>query len=515
MSVLLGGVGLLFSRQIMVALNTPDNILSDATTYLDIYFIGLPFLFMYNVLSSMFNALGRSQIPLALLIFSSLFNVGMDLYMVCVLEMGVAGAAWATLIAQGISAVAAFVIFLRQMRGYKAEGQVSVFDLRTFREMCRIALPSILQQSTVSIGMMLVQSVVNSFGSEVLAGYSAGSRIESIAVVPMSAMGNVMSSYTAQNLGAGRQGRVVTGYHTAFGILAAFAAVICVILVPFAQPIIGLFLGEDGTALAMETGVSYLRFIGWFLMLIGMKMVTDGLLRGAGDMTMFTIANMVNLMHPGGRLDDDGAPVRDRLGLVRGAGWLGGQLHHFLYRVPEREMEAGQAPESKGVNEKTDGFPRPSFLLFRDRNRFNARFCQDAVDFLHQFFSRLFAAVQIVDRIIGHCNVFRTANMKKGIGCKPDIIPAFSLDKIFFQLFRGDRRIKAPDKQCCLPQFLFFIPPERAEPPVVAAAEDSRVYLVIFRHSFPHFPADRCNVGRVSVRVFFRLDEAEGGEGQG
>ena len=294
-SVLLGGVGLLFSRQIMVALNTPDNILSDATTYLDIYFIGLPFLFMYNVLSSMFNALGRSQIPLALLIFSSLFNGGMDLYMVCVLEMGVAGAAWATLIAQGISAVAAFVIFLRQMRGYKAEGQVSVFDLRTFREMCRIALPSILQQSTVSIGMMLVQSVVNSFGSEMLAGYSAGSRIESIAVVPMSAMGNVMSSYTAQNLGAGRQGRVVTGYHTAFGILAAFAAVICVILVPFAQPIIGLFLGEDGTALAMETGVSYLRFIGWFLMLIGMKMVTDGLLRGAGDMTMFTIANMVNL----------------------------------------------------------------------------------------------------------------------------------------------------------------------------------------------------------------------------
>ena len=294
-SILLGGVGLIFSRQILLALNTPVNILADATEYLNIYFIGLPFLFMYNVLSSMFNALGRSKIPLGLLIFSSLFNVGMDLYMVRALHMGVAGAAWATLIAQGISAVAAFVIFLRQMRGYRIEGKVSVFDLRTFSEMCRIALPSILQQSTVSIGMMLVQSVVNSFGSEVLAGYSAGSRIESIAVVPMSAMGNVMSSYTAQNLGAGRQGRVVTGYHTAFGILAAFAAVICVILVPFARPSIGLFLGEDGTAMAMETGVSYLQFIGWFLMLIGMKMVTDGLLRGAGDMTLFTVANLVNL----------------------------------------------------------------------------------------------------------------------------------------------------------------------------------------------------------------------------
>ena len=116
-SLLLGGVGLAFSRQIMTALNTPGNILADATEYLNIYFIGLPFLFMYNVLSSMFNALGRSKIPLGLLIFSSLFNVGMDLYMVGSLGMGVAGAAWATLIAQGISAVAAFVIFLRQMRG--------------------------------------------------------------------------------------------------------------------------------------------------------------------------------------------------------------------------------------------------------------------------------------------------------------------------------------------------------------------------------------------------------------
>lgn len=294
-SLVLGGVGLAFSRQIMVALNTPGNILADATEYLNIYFIGLPFLFMYNVLSSMFNALGRSKIPLGLLIFSSLFNVGMDLYMVGPLGMGVAGAAWATLIAQGISAVAAFVIFLRQMRGYRAEGKVPLFAPRAFADICRIALPSILQQSTVSIGMMLVQSVVNSFGAEMLAGYSAGSRIESIAIVPMAAMGNVMSSYTAQNLGAGRQGRVVAGYHTAFGILGVFAVVTCAVLQLFHTPIISLFLGEDGTALALETGVSYLRFIGWFFMLIGMKMITDGLLRGAGDMTMFTVANMVNL----------------------------------------------------------------------------------------------------------------------------------------------------------------------------------------------------------------------------
>ena len=117
-SLVLGAGGLLFSRQIMVLLRTPENILQDASTYLNIYFLGLPFLFMYNVLSSMFNALGRSRIPLYLLIFSSVLNVALDIYMVTALSMGVAGVAWATLIAQGISAVLSFVIFLRGLKSY-------------------------------------------------------------------------------------------------------------------------------------------------------------------------------------------------------------------------------------------------------------------------------------------------------------------------------------------------------------------------------------------------------------
>ena len=294
-SLTLGCVGLLSGRQIMILLNTPDNILPQATEYLNIYFLGLPFLFMYNVLASMFNALGRSRIPLYLLIFSSVFNIVLDLILVCQFHMGVAGVAWATLIAQGISAVLAFFLFLKEMRNYPTDGKMTLFSGGEFLEMCRIALPSILQQSTVSIGMMLVQSVVNSFGASVLAGYSAGMRIESICIVPMAAMGNVISSYTAQNLGAGRKDRVVEGYHTGYRIVFAFAVILCVILELFYQPLIELFLGDEGTGLAVSTGVSYLRFIGWFFVLIGLKMITDGLLRGAGDMKMFTVANLVNL----------------------------------------------------------------------------------------------------------------------------------------------------------------------------------------------------------------------------
>ena len=158
-----------------------------------------------------------------------------------------------------------------------------------------LAIPSILQQSTVSIGMMLVQSVVNSFGSQVLAGYSAGMRIENIATVPMVSIGNAMSSYTAQNLGARREDRVKQGYLASYLMVAFFSLVIIAVLEVFPLHLVNMFIGSDGTALARDTGVEYLRFMGWFFALIGFKMATDGVLRGSGDVKVFTAANLVNL----------------------------------------------------------------------------------------------------------------------------------------------------------------------------------------------------------------------------
>ena len=294
LSLILGGFGLSLSRQILQLLNTPAAILDMATEYLNIYFLGLPFLFIYNVLSSMFNALGRSRIPLYLLIFSSVFNVVLDIYMVNSLNMGVAGAAWATLIAQGISAVFSFILFLKELSTYPSK-ETDIFNFSELKGIAGIALPSILQQSTVSIGMMLVQSVVNSFGVEVLAGYSAASRVESICIVPRAAMGNAMSTFTAQNLGAGSSKRVQKGYMSAIRLVALFALIICFILEIFYPTIMALFLGAEGTVLALQTGTGYLRFLGWFFAGIGLKMITDGLLRGAGDMKMFTVANLANL----------------------------------------------------------------------------------------------------------------------------------------------------------------------------------------------------------------------------
>ena len=294
-SLLLGGFGLAFSGQIMAWLRTPASILDDAAVYLNIYFLGLPFLFMYNVLSAMFNALGRSKVPLYLLIFSSVLNVGLDLYLVLTLKMGVAGVAWATLIAQGVSAVAAFLLFARELRAYDAPSAVC-FDVRELKNMARVALPSVFQQSTVSIGMML-----GTVRGEQLRRRDAGGLFrghayrEHLHRAHGGGGQRDVLSYTAQNIGAGEYSRVRRGYRACYGILAVFALVIFAALQCFSQQLIALFPNAESSRLALETGTSCIRFLGWFYILIGLKMATDGVLRGAGDMGAFTAANLVNL----------------------------------------------------------------------------------------------------------------------------------------------------------------------------------------------------------------------------
>lgn len=299
LSVILSLIGLFFNRPILTGLNTPDNILPDAVLYLKIYFLGLPFLFMYNILSSVFNALGNSKTPLYLLIFSSLLNIVMDLVTVQVFHMGVAGVAVATVFAQGLSAVISFCLLIRALKTYVERddeaGKIRFYDFSMLGNMIKVAIPSMLQQSIVSIGMLLVQSVVNGFGSSVLAGYTSGMRIESICIVPMIATGNAVSTFTAQNLGAGKPERVKKGYLAGMSIVAGFAVLICVVLTAFHGRIINAFLESGSDQAAFDTGNAYLSFIAFFFVFIGLKAITDGVLRGAGDVVVFTLANLINL----------------------------------------------------------------------------------------------------------------------------------------------------------------------------------------------------------------------------
>lgn len=294
-STLLAVLGFAVNPTVLRLLKTPDNILSDAVSYLQIYFVGLPFMFMYNILSANFNALGRSRIPLFLLIFSSILNIVLDLWMVGSLKMGVAGAAVATVIAQGIAAVISLVILMRLLSTYAVEGKVQRFRSDMFVTGVKVAIPSIVQQSIVSIGMLLTQSAVNRFGSSALAGYSAGTRLESLCIVPMIATGNAMSTFTAQNLGAGRPERVRQGYRAAYGIIIGFGVLLIAVSQLYYAPILSAFVEQGESAVAFETGTAYFRFIGFFFSFLGFKAITDGILRGAGDIKIYMLANLINL----------------------------------------------------------------------------------------------------------------------------------------------------------------------------------------------------------------------------
>ena len=293
LSIVLGIFGFFFSRSMMRVLQTPGDILNDAVLYLQVYFAGFPFLFMYNILSNMFTSIGESKIPLGLLIFSSILNIFMDLWMVAGLGLGVFGAALATLIAQGISAVFSLFLFLSRMRRYKS--RFDWFDRQELYSMFQIAVPSVLQQSTVSIGMMIVQAVVNPFGTQALAGYSATMRVENVFSLIFVSIGNAVSPYVSQNLGAKKIERIKKGYHAALVLDACFAILAFIVIETLHTQISSLFLGKDGTALAYQVSEGYMRWLGYFFIFMGIKMATDGVLRGLGIMRPFLIANMVNL----------------------------------------------------------------------------------------------------------------------------------------------------------------------------------------------------------------------------
>lgn len=294
LGTVLAGIMRLFSTSLMSLMNTPDEILSVSVLYLDVYLYGLPFLFLYNVVTAMFNALGKSRIPLILLISSSVLNVALDYYMVAILHLGVSGAAWATFIAQGLSAVVSLVWLLVEIKKISPDKTV-VFDKVELKPMIKLAVPSIIQQTTVSIGLLLVQVVVNGFGYEAMAGFTAASRISSVCIVPMTAIGNATSAFVAQNIGAGREDRIPAGYRASNYIVIAFAVLIGGILEIFPRELMGLFItASEATPTAMATGMGYLTFVGWFFCLMGFKQTADGVLKGAGDTVVFTVANFIN-----------------------------------------------------------------------------------------------------------------------------------------------------------------------------------------------------------------------------
>ena len=222
-------------------------------------------------------------------------NIVLDLIFVAVFHWDVAGVAWATFIAQGIACILAVISLIRRLRGLETKEKPVYFSSMMLGKVTVIAIPSILQQSFISIGNMFIQGCVNSFGSSVIAGYSAGVKLNTFALTCYTTIGNAMSNFTAQNIGAGKTDRVKKGLKA--GILFNYAIIIPILIafIVFGKQMIGLFLTTESTD-AINCGVLFLKIISPFYFAVAAKILVDGLLRGSGAMVAFTTSTFIDLI---------------------------------------------------------------------------------------------------------------------------------------------------------------------------------------------------------------------------
>lgn len=293
--ILLMLVGIVGSDLLLTLIRTPEEVFADSKLYLDIYAWGLPFVFFYNIATGIFSALGDSKTPFYFLAVSSMSNIAVDIWFVKAFGMGVAGVAWATFICQGISCVLAMTVVFRRLGRIEVKEKAAAFDWRLLKQILVIAIPSTLQQSFISLGNIIIQGIINGFGAPVMAGYSAAVKLNNLVVTSFTTIGNGISNYTAQNLGAGKLVRVKQGFGVGIRLVWMLSLPLFLLYFFGGNIVLRLFMGE-ATETAMQTGMIYLRILSPFYFVVSAKLVADGILRGSCMMNKFMISTFTDLL---------------------------------------------------------------------------------------------------------------------------------------------------------------------------------------------------------------------------
>lgn len=288
-------IGIALGGRLLQLIKTPAVLFADSLLYLNIYVWGLPFIFFYNIATGIFSALGDSKTPFWFLAVSSISNIAVDILFVKQFNMGVAGVAWATFLCQGVSCVLSIIFVLLRLKEIKNQEKVYVFSPELFKEFIKIAVPSILQQSFISVGNIILQSVINGFGAGVMAGYSAAVKLNNLVITSFTTIGNGISNYAAQNIGAGKLSRIKEGYKAGNKLVWCICIPIVIAYMVFTNSLINFFI-DSPSAEALRSAVLYLRIIVPFYFVVSTKLVADGILRGAGLMKQFMISTFTDLI---------------------------------------------------------------------------------------------------------------------------------------------------------------------------------------------------------------------------
>ena len=293
--VLLMLIGITGSGMLLRLIRTPEEVFADSKLYLDIYAWGLPFVFFYNIATGIFSALGDSKTPFYFLAISSMSNIAVDIWFVKAFHMGVAGVAWATFLCQGISCILAMIVVFKRLAKIEEKEKAPLFDLQLLKQIVVIAIPSTLQQSFISIGNIMIQSIINGFGAPVMAGYSAAVKLNNLVITSFTTLGNGISNYTAQNLGAMKLERIKQGFGVGVKLVWMLSLPLFLLYFFSGNIVLKLFM-DNPTELAMHTGIIYLKILSPFYFVVSAKLVADGILRGAGMMKKFMIATFTDLI---------------------------------------------------------------------------------------------------------------------------------------------------------------------------------------------------------------------------
>ena len=289
---ILGFVGAGFLLQMI---QTPADIFQDSLLYLQIYLGGFLFLLLYNISTGIFGALGDSKTPFYFLMFSSISNIFVDILFVTTFDMGIAGVAWATFLCQGIAAILSVLVVAKRLKKLPHEEKVPLFTWESLGELARIAVPSILQQGFISLGNIMIQSMINTFGTAAIGGYSAAIKLNNMTITSITALGNGMSNYSAQNAGARLPKRIKEGFVAGFKLAAVIALLFAGLYWFGGETFVRLFI-TDGNADAIQTGVTFLKIVAPFYVVVAAKLIADGILRGVNRMKLFMAATIVDLV---------------------------------------------------------------------------------------------------------------------------------------------------------------------------------------------------------------------------
>ena len=288
-------LGLALGQPLLHLINTPENVFTDSWLYLEIYIWGLPFVLFYNIANGIFSAFGDSKTPFVFLACSSTANIGMDILFVIAFDMGVAGVAWATFICQGISCILAVLFVFRRFSKIGTEGKIPVFSLKLLKDISVIAVPSILQQSFISVGNIIIQGIINGFGPGVMAGYAASVKLNNLVITSLTTLGNGISNFTSQNLGAKKNERIKEGFLAGVKLVWLICIPLVILYLFAGKYLVYLFLDTPSEA-ALETGIVFLRILSPFYFVVALKLVSDGVLRGAAMMKKFMVATFTDLI---------------------------------------------------------------------------------------------------------------------------------------------------------------------------------------------------------------------------